>query len=57
MESLNKSIGTKDTFIIGKGKPFLNSSTDAERIARYTDAFWALVEDFRRDRTRAPGPQ
>jgi hypothetical protein len=56
-QSLNKPIGTKDTFIIGKGKPFLNSKTDAARIARYTDAFWALVEDFRRDPTRAPSPR
>lgn len=51
---LSKPIGTKDTFVIGKGKPFLNSTTDATRIARYSDAFWALVEDFRRDPTREP---
>ena len=28
VESLNKPIGSKDTFIIGKRKPFLNSMTD-----------------------------
>lgn len=57
VESLNKPIGTKDAFIIGKGKPFLNSTTDARRIAGYTDAFWALVDDFRRDPTRMPSPR
>ena len=54
VESLKKPIGSKDTFIIGKGKPFLNSITDRARIARYTDAFWALVEEYRRDPTLEP---
>jgi hypothetical protein len=54
LESLNKPIGSKDTFIIGKGKPFLNSMTDGPRIARYTDAFWAFVEEYRRDPTLEP---
>ena len=52
--SLSKAIGKKDTFIIGKGKPFLDSKADANRIARYAEAFWALVEDFRRNPTREP---
>jgi hypothetical protein len=54
VSSLDKPIGSKDTFVIGKGQPFLNSKTDRARIARYTEAFWALVEKYRSDPTLEP---
>jgi hypothetical protein len=40
-------VNGKDTLIIGKRKPWLNSGKDAERIARYEAQFWQLVEGFR----------
>jgi len=35
--------------ILGKGKPFLNSSRDAQRIKRYVDEFERLVDLFRKN--------
>jgi hypothetical protein len=44
----------KDVLVIGKRKPFLNSTSDADRIQRYIDAYWALVEHFRRNPDAEP---
>jgi hypothetical protein len=45
----------KDVIVIGKRKPFLNSAKDAARIQRYVDAFWRLVETYRKDPSVEPG--
>lgn len=43
----NTTVGDKDVFICGKGKPYLNSVKDAKRIERYVDNFNKLVTQFR----------
>jgi hypothetical protein len=45
----------KDTLVVGKRKPFLNSIEDADRITGYVDAFSRMVEVFRRHPEREPG--
>ena len=44
--SLTNSIGGKDTMVVGKGKPLLDSKTDGARIARYERDFRKLQEKF-----------
>jgi hypothetical protein len=39
----------RDVLLVGKRKPFLSSEADHARIRRHTEAFEAMVEDFRRD--------
>ncbi len=53
---LDKPIGesSKDTFIVGKGKPFLSSSRDAGRIAKYERDYWRMVDEYRRDPAKEP---
>lgn len=55
-QRLDKPLGesSKDTFIVGKGKPFLSSSQDAGRIAKYEREFWRMVDEFRRDPAKEP---
>lgn len=48
-------VSGKDTLVIGKRKPWLNSATDRERIAGYEAQFWQLVEDFRVSSSKEPG--
>lgn len=45
----------KDVLVIGKRKPFLSSNSDATRVQRYLDDFWALVERFRENPDLEPG--
>jgi hypothetical protein len=51
----NLSSAGKDTLVIGKRKPWLNSATDRERIAGYEAQFWELVEEFRVSSSKEPG--
>lgn len=44
----------RDTFIVGKRKPFLSSTEDAEQIARYVAKFHALVAEYAADPSLAP---
>jgi len=41
--------GLKDVLICGKGKPFLYSADDADKIEAYTQKFYALVEKYKRN--------
>ncbi len=43
------TLNDADVMILGKGKPFLNSSRDAQRIKRYVDEFERLVDLFRKN--------
>jgi len=36
----------KDTMINGKGKPFLDSNLDRERIRKYEEEFMDMVKKF-----------
>ena len=36
-------IGNKDTMVVGRGKPFLNSADDSVRIRSYEEKFWSLT--------------
>jgi hypothetical protein len=47
----------KDTIIIGKGKPFLDSRLDAQSIAKYSDKFEALVRNYRQNPKLGPAPK
>ncbi len=47
---LGAPLNGKDVLITGRGKPFLNSKTDAERIDQYVRAFEALRLSFEADR-------
>ena len=47
-------VSGKDTLVIGKRKPWLNSATDRERIAGYEARFWQLVEEFRDSSSKEP---
>jgi hypothetical protein len=51
---LDKPLGGKDSLVIGKRKPWLNSATDRGRIAGYEAAFWQLVEEFRVSPSKEP---
>lgn len=57
-ESLNGAGVTdedrKDVLVVGKRKPWLHSEKDADRIARYVNNYWAMVERFRQDPTLDP---
>jgi len=44
----------QDALLVGKGKPFLDSVTDAARIRKHVDGFFQMVEDFRRDPALKP---
>jgi len=44
----------KDTLVVGKRKPCLNSIEDAHRITGYVEAFWRMVEEFRQHPEREP---
>ncbi len=44
-----KGVKHKDTFIVGKGKPFLDSSADRLRIEKYAREFEALAGRFRQN--------
>ncbi|MGD0018807.1 MAG: hypothetical protein ABSD62_06090 [Candidatus Limnocylindrales bacterium] len=44
----------RDTLVVGKRKPWLNSTRDAEKIERYVDEFWKMVEEFRQYPERQP---
>lgn len=48
------SAGPRDTRVIGRRKPWLNSAEDSERIARYVADYWALVDRYRNDPTVDP---
>ncbi len=48
------SLSPRDTRVIGRRKPWLNSDKDSERIARYAADYWALVERYRNDPTLDP---
>lgn len=39
-------VGDQDVMVVGKGKPFLNSTTDAQRLAGYVRRFEALQRGF-----------
>jgi hypothetical protein len=43
----NKGIKMKDTFIHGKGKPFLDSNLDEKRINKYVEEFEQMVKKYR----------
>jgi len=43
---LSKRTG-QDVLVNGKRKPYLNSKADAQRIQRYVDDFWRMVDEFR----------
>lgn len=43
---LSSPIEGKDTMVVGKGKPLLDSRTDGERLAEYVRRFEALRRDF-----------
>jgi hypothetical protein len=45
---LSSPIGGKDTMVVGKGKPLLDSKADASRLARYVREFRQLQERFAR---------
>jgi hypothetical protein len=44
----------RDTLVVGKGKPWLNSVRDARRIERYVNEFRSMVEGFRRHPEMGP---
>ena len=44
----------RDTLVIGKRKPFLNSHTDAARLQRYVAAYWTMVARFRENPALEP---
>lgn len=46
--------GTKDTIIVGKGKPFLDSSRDNRRIERYAEQFNTMHQWFVENPTASP---
>jgi len=48
-EVLEHRVNGKDVMVTGKRRPFLNSKTDSDKIAKYQVQFEALVEDFRND--------
>lgn len=55
VEGLRSSNGKKlDRLVIGKRKPFLNSSLDAARIKRYEKEFWEMVNAFRQNPAAQP---
>jgi hypothetical protein len=43
------SLGQRDVMVTGKRKPFLNSSTQAARVAKYEAAYADLLATFRAD--------
>lgn len=49
---LNDSIDGKDIMIIGKRKPFLNSSTDTKKLQKYEDMFKAFQEKYKEQYTK-----
>jgi len=51
---MRTSLGSRDTRVIGRRKPWLNSDKDSERIARYVADYWALVDRYRDDPTLDP---
>lgn len=48
-------VSGKDTLVIGKRKPWLNSATDRGRVAAYEANFWQQVEEFRASPSKEPG--
>lgn len=44
----------RDVLLVGKGKPFLNSVTDAERIRKHVAEFNRLVDQFRANPSSTP---
>lgn len=52
----DEGIPPKDVLVMGKRKPFLNSSADTKRIDRYVKEFEDLVERFRSDPALEPKP-
>jgi hypothetical protein len=46
----------KDVLVVGKRKPFLNSTKDADRIRRYEAEFERMVQRFKSDPTAEPEP-
>jgi len=46
----------KDTLLVGKRKPFLNSDAHAARIARHVAEFQRMVENFRQHPEQEPAP-
>jgi hypothetical protein len=46
----------KAVLLIGKRKPYLNSTADAKRIERHVEQFRRLVQRFRDDPTLEPPP-
>lgn len=46
-QTMHHPIGGKDIMVTGKRKPFLDSKTDAKRLATYQARFDAMVAEFR----------
>jgi hypothetical protein len=49
---LNDSIGGKDIMVIGKRKPFLNSSIDTKKLQKYEDVFKEFQEKYKGQYTK-----
>ena len=43
-----------DILLVGKRKPWLNSTRHAARIQKHVDEFWQMVAEFRRDPALTP---
>lgn len=59
IEKLNQALPNdggsgRDVLVMGKRKPFLNSTVDADRIERYVMDYWNLVTRFRQDPSLEP---
>jgi len=44
--NLPRPLGEKDVLLVGRGKPFLNSGTDAVRISKHVDQFNRYVAEY-----------
>jgi hypothetical protein len=44
----------RDVLLVGKGKPYLNSGSDAKRINRHVDEFWRFVERYEQNPSLEP---
>lgn len=51
---MHHSLGEHDVMVAGKRKPFLNSTTQAARVAKYEAAYARLVATFRADPNLEP---
>lgn len=51
---MEHSLGERDVMVAGKRKPFLNSKTQAARVAKYESAYTDLVATYRADPNLEP---